>query len=135
MGRNDLKLPISVCFTLYFRNCRSYHQGFDNDIYRCFSLFLFKKYNIVNIKIICFLLAHSNSFFNNYLFSKFTNKCQKEILWCDPPCSHVCGFLFNVLLFHYLFQFVQDWSNLVAVPPPRFLRACIYIFLLFAYLL
>ena len=26
-------------------------------------------------------------------FSKFINKCQKEILRCSPPFSHVCGFL------------------------------------------
>ena len=25
---NDLKLPISVCFALYLRNCRSYHRDF-----------------------------------------------------------------------------------------------------------
>ena len=27
----------------YLRNCRSYHQDFDNDLYRCFSFFLKKK--------------------------------------------------------------------------------------------
>ena len=32
-AKNHLKLPVSVCFTLYLRKCRSYHQGFDNDIY------------------------------------------------------------------------------------------------------
>ena len=42
-AKNDLKLPISVCFALYLRNCRPYHQDFDNDIYRCFLLFLFFK--------------------------------------------------------------------------------------------
>ena len=31
-------------------------------------------------------------FFNNYLFSKFINKCQKEILRCAPPSSQVCDF-------------------------------------------
>ena len=36
--KNDLKLLISVCFALYFRNFRSY-RDFDNDISRCFSLF------------------------------------------------------------------------------------------------
>ena len=25
-------------------------------------------------------------------FSKFINKCQKEILRCASPCSHVCDF-------------------------------------------
>ena len=31
-AKNDLKLPISVCFALYLRNCRLYHWDFDNDI-------------------------------------------------------------------------------------------------------
>ena len=35
-----VKLAISVCFALYLRNCRSYHQDFDNDICKCFSFFL-----------------------------------------------------------------------------------------------
>ena len=52
-AKGDLKLPISVCFALYIRNCRWYHQDFDNGIYWCFSWFYF-------------LLAHFNSFFNNY---------------------------------------------------------------------
>ena len=30
-AKNDLKLTISVCFALYLRKCRSYHQDFDND--------------------------------------------------------------------------------------------------------
>ena len=40
-AKNDLKLAISVCYALYLRNCRSYHQDFDNDIYMWFSFFLF----------------------------------------------------------------------------------------------
>ena len=39
--KNELKSPISVCFTLYLRNCRWYHWNFDNDMYRCFSLYFF----------------------------------------------------------------------------------------------
>ena len=80
-----------MCFALYLTNCISYHQDFDNNIYRCFSLYFFKKCSIVNIKIL-FLLAHFNRFFNNNLFFKFISKCQKEILRCAPP-SHVCDFL------------------------------------------
>ena len=34
-GKNDLTLPISVCFALYLSNCRSYHWDFDNDISSC----------------------------------------------------------------------------------------------------
>ena len=84
-AKNDLKLAISVFFALYLRNCRSYHQDFDNDIYRVF--FFKKKCNIANIEIICFLLAHFNNLFNNYLFFKFINKYQKEILRCATPFS------------------------------------------------
>ena len=46
------------------------------------------------MKLFRFLLTHFNSFFNNYLFFKFTNKCKKEILRCAPPSSHVCDFCF-----------------------------------------
>ena len=42
-GIKGKKLPLLVCFALYIRNCRSYHGDFDNDIYRCFSLFFLKK--------------------------------------------------------------------------------------------
>ena len=96
-AKNDLKLSISVCFALYLRNFRSYHQDFDNDIYRCFSLYFFQKCSIVNIKIILLLLAYFNSFFNNNLFFKFIKKCQKEIfLRCAPPSSYVCDFQFLI---------------------------------------
>ena len=94
-GTNDLKLPISVYYAPYLRNCRSY-RDFDNNIYMCFSFFFFKC-NFVNIEIICFLLAHFSSFFNNYLFFKFINKFPKEMLRCASP-SHVCDFLHHVLL-------------------------------------
>ena len=88
-GKNDLKLPISVCFALFFRNCRSYHQDFDNDIYRCFSWFFFKKCNIVKIKIICFFMAHFNSFFNNYCFSSLSINAKKKF-WGVPHLLHMC---------------------------------------------
>ena len=31
-------------------------------------------------------------FFDKYLFFKFISECQKEILMCTPPSSHVCDF-------------------------------------------
>ena len=43
-------------------------------------------------KFLHFLLAHFNSFFNEYLFFKFINKCQTQTLRCAPPSSHVCEF-------------------------------------------
>ena len=90
-AKNNLKSPIWVCFTLYLKNCRLYHQDFDNDIYRCFSLFFFKNAALY-ILTFCFLLAHFNCFLNNCLFFKFINKCQKEILRGAPPSSHRCDF-------------------------------------------
>ena len=58
-AKNDLKLPISVCFVLYLRNCRSY-RDFD-DICRCFSLLIFFKCNIVNIN--CIFIGPLQQFF------------------------------------------------------------------------
>ena len=62
--------------TLYLRNCRSQVFVF------------FKKYNI-NIKI-TFFIGPLQQFFKQ-MFFKFVNKCQAEILRCDPP-SHKCDF-------------------------------------------
>ena len=50
--RGKKKKKISVCFALYLRSCRTYHQDFDSDIYRCFYLFFKKRCNMVNVKII-----------------------------------------------------------------------------------
>ena len=57
-----------------------------------YFFFFLKKFILVNIKIILFLLAYFNNVFNHYLFFKFINKCQKEILRCAPPSSHLCDF-------------------------------------------
>ena len=43
-------------------------------------------------------MVQFNSFVNNYLFFKFSNKCQKKILKCVPPSSHVCDFCYTVAL-------------------------------------
>ena len=45
---------------------------------------------MVNIKIL-FFIDLPQQFFNDYLFFKLINKCQKEILRCAPP-SHACDF-------------------------------------------
>ena len=37
-------------------------------------------------------MALINSFFNKYLFFKFINKSQKEVLSCVQLFSHVCDF-------------------------------------------
>ena len=80
-AKNDRKLPISVCFALHLRNCRSYHQDFDNDIYRCISLYFFKKCNIVNIKII-------STVFLIICFSSSSINTKKKI-W-GVPHLHMC---------------------------------------------
>ena len=100
-AKNDLKLPISICYALYLRNWRLYHWDFVNDIYRCFSFFFFlQKYNIVNIKIILFFIGPLQQFFNNCLFFKFINKCKREILRCTPSSSHVCDFFLGLCSFN-----------------------------------
>ena len=64
-------------------------------IYPDVFLYFLKKWIIVNIKkLFCFLLAHFSSYFNKWLFFKFINKCQKQILRCPPSSSHACDFLF-----------------------------------------
>ena len=106
-------LRFKYVFALYLRYCRSYHQDFDNDIYRCLSLFLFfKKCNLASIKFFFPLLAYFNIFLNNYLFFKFMNKCQKEILRCALP-SHVCDFLSFTLFFHLLACIVECVSEYI----------------------
>ena len=47
--KNDLKLPISVCFGLYLRNCRLYHQILIMISTGVFLYFFFFKCNIVII--------------------------------------------------------------------------------------
>ena len=104
-AKDDLKLPASVCFALYLKNCRScrsYNQDLDNDIYRFFFLFFFK-YNIVNTNF--FLLTYFNRFFNNFLFLKFINKCQRNIFKCGPPSLHEWDFFFSY--FHH-FKILLD---------------------------
>ena len=96
-AKSDLKLLISVCFALYLRNSRLYHQDFDNDIYKYFSLYFFKKCNIVNIKIVLFLLAHFNSFFNNSLFLSSSINAKKKF-WGVPHLLHMCVIFFSVIL-------------------------------------
>ena len=109
-AKNDLKLPISVCYALYLRNCWSYHQDFDNNICRCFS-FLKKKNATLYILTLLKLLAHFSGFLNGYLFFKFISKWQKEILRCVPPSSRVYDFLnFKRLFFVFHFIFVYCMS-------------------------
>ena len=68
-AKSDLKLPVLVCFALYLKNCRSCHQYFRNDIHRYFSLFCKKKCNILNIKIILFVIGLLQQFFKIVCFS------------------------------------------------------------------
>ena len=93
----------SVCLLLYLRN----HTSYDFDFWYTYDhiieilimistgvfLDFFQENETLQIlELFCFLLTHFNSFLNNYLFIKFINKYQKEILRCAP---HVCDFCFN----------------------------------------
>ena len=61
------------------------------------------------LKLFCFFLAHFNSFFNNYLFFKFMNKCQKEILRCTPLSSLVCDFFRDIVVLLFAYYVDQLW--------------------------
>ena len=53
-------------------------------------LYFLKKHIVVNVKILTFFIDPLQQFFlKKQLFIKFINKCQKEILRCAPPSSHV----------------------------------------------
>ena len=94
-AKNESKLPILARRALHRRNCRSHHEDFwyagKKLRYLQGFFFIFLK-DTVNIKGLTFLLAHFNSSLNKQLIFKFMNKCQKEILRCAPPSSHVCDF-------------------------------------------
>ena len=72
------KMAIQICLTLYLRNCTSYDCGF---WYTCVKWWYLQQFFF-------FFSFFQNSDFLG--FSKFINKCQKEILGCAPPSSHVC---------------------------------------------
>ena len=73
-----------------------------------FFIFL-KKCNIVNIKIILFFICSLQHIFNRYLFFKFISKCQKEILRCAPPSSHMCDFFELSWTFLSVWIFCEFW--------------------------
>ena len=96
-AKHNLKLPISVCFALCFRNCISSQQDFDNDIYRlCFPLFFLKKCNIINIKIILLFIDPLQRFLIIICFSSSLVSAKKKF-W-GVPHLHMCvsfSFLFH----------------------------------------
>ena len=68
------------------------YWDFDNDIYRCFSLFFFKKCNIVNIKIIIFLWVYyllMGLFVIIICFSSSSINVQNKF-WVVPHLLHMC---------------------------------------------
>ena len=72
MAQNNIK----ICLTSYLRKCTSYDCGF---------WYTYVKWYLHQI----FSLFQKPDFLG---FSKFINKCQKEILRCTPPSSHVFDF-------------------------------------------
>ena len=69
-----------VCLIPYLRNSTSYDFRF---WYTCVKWLYLQQF---------FFSFFQNSDFSG--FSKFINKCQKEIVRCAPPSSHVCDFYF-----------------------------------------
>ena len=79
-------------------------------IYRCFSSFFFfeKRQHCKYKNYFVFYWPTSTIFKNNYLFFKFINKYQKEILSCAPPSSHLCDFF--CLRITQLFFFISVYQ-------------------------
>ena len=90
-----------ICPTPYLRNCTSYDFGFWYTRVKWWYLQQF------------FFLFLQNSDFSD--FSKYINKCQKQILRCAPPSSHVCDFIFSQSNFsrRFLIRFlISFWYSL-----------------------
>ena len=117
-GKELSKMTKQICLTLHLRNCTSYDCGF---WYTCVKWW--------------YLQQHLFSFFQNSDFSgfsKFINKCRKEILRFAPPSSHVCHF------FLYLYSTLSEISyailcclptgKIATFPPTKFDFKC-FIFL------
>ena len=73
-------------------------------------------------------------FFNNYLFFKFINKCQKEFVRCAPLSSHVCDFLIFIYFVAELsvFLFVNLFHIDKASEKKR--KICDYIYIIWAFI-
>ena len=91
-AKNDLKLPISVCFALYLRNCRSYHQDFDNYICRCFFFILFLKMQHKYWNYFVFYWPTLTVFFITICFSSSSISGKKKF-W-GVPTFFTCVWLF-----------------------------------------
>ena len=90
--KKDLKLQISVCFTLYLRNCRSYHQDFDNYICRVFFFILFLKMQHKYWNYFVFYWPTLTVFFITICFSSSSINGKKKF-W-GVPTFFTCVWLF-----------------------------------------
>ena len=104
MAQNNKKF----CLTLDLRNCTSYDCGF---WYTCVKWYLQQIFSFFQ-----------KSDFSG--FSKFINKCQKEILRCAPPSSHVCDFF--VKLWLILSQLELSRTELPKCTPNILMENCDY---------
>ena len=96
-AKNGTKWKKKFCLTLCLRNCTSYDCGF---WYSC-------KIIISSNLVFPFF---QNSHFSG--FSKFINKCQKEILRCAPLSSNVCDFIYTWMIL-ILFNSIKSWIRFV----------------------
>ena len=105
-----------ICHVSYLRNSIAYdyyfwyscvNDGNSRGFFNFFEIFIFSFFVSQELYLIClwFLVQMCKmmispaivvfSFFQNsdFLgFSKFINKCQKKVMRCAPPSSHVCDF-------------------------------------------
>ena len=83
-GKKWPRMRKKFCLTPYLRNSTSYDCGF---WYTCVKWCYLQQ-------LFCFHFFQNSDFSG---FSKFINECQKEILSCAPPSSHLCDFWYTVL--------------------------------------
>ena len=107
--KSDLKIPISVCFALHFRNCRSYHQDLI-----ILNTGVLKKRNNINIKVILFLLTHFNNFFKIIICFSSSSINAKYKFW-GVSHLHICVIFLVTLCFVVIVQPCMKWIPIIIV--------------------
>ena len=87
-----------------------------------FFFIFFKKYNIEILKSLHFYWPTSTFLVNSCFSSSPIDKCQKEILSCSPPSSHVCNFFWHVqiIYIHRVKQYkLKHVTHQIESKPPK----------------
>ena len=104
--KNDLKLPISVCYALYLRNIDHIIE-----ILIMISTSVFFKSNIINIKIILFFWPISIIFLIIICFPSLSINAKKNSEVCPTFFTYVWLLLFCVYQFVYVSVSLCVWGS------------------------